>query len=483
MRTTFLPTVVLTAVPWLWVTPSFGGPPPKLALEGGRIIPIVGKVIDKGTVLIEHGKITAIGAEVEVPYDAMVVDVSGKVVMPGMIDAHSDRGMDVPNENAPVTPFLNVYDSIDPSKLYYEDALRDGITSIHMTHGHNTVIGGLSRLIHPIGLTPEEMTQSADVALKISLAPKRDSDRMVQLATLRETFLELDDYVNNLAEKKYEESLEEKDEKIDVGPEEAIERGRALIKFEDYDDKHANLIKLTRGELTAFVYCDMAGDVGRAVALAKKHGFLDRLVFVLGSHCYKAIDELKAAKRPVVLGPELIHRERDSLTGKLIETFVPKVFSDARVPFSVLPSPDSSLAERYLNYQAARCVRGGVPRDRALKAVTLNPAHAVGMGDKLGSLEPGKLANIVVLSGDPLDFSTWVEQVYIKGIKAYERAEDVRLKQLFGTEPPEVGAKPEGDAPTKIDDKPSDADKTDATPPTGGDKTPDTGSPNSDKKN
>ena len=81
-------------------------------------------------------------------------------------------------------------------------------------------------------------------------------------------------------------------------------------------------IRLFRGELTAFVYCDMAGDVGRAIALGKKHGFFDRMVFVLGSHCYKAVDEIKKAKRPVVLGPELVHRERDSLTGKLIEILI-----------------------------------------------------------------------------------------------------------------------------------------------------------------
>lgn len=452
IRTTMWAWAILSAAPLL------AGSPAKLALQGGRIIPVVGAEIAKGTVLIEHGKITAVGENVEIPYDAMVVDVTGKVVFPGMIDAHSSRGMDVPNENAPVTPFLNVYDSIDPSQLYYEDALRDGVTSIHITHGHNTVIGGMSRVVHPIGLTPDEMTQAANVALKISIAPKRRSDRMVQIATLRETFYELADYLEELAEKKYEESLEEKDEEIDVGPDEARKRGKELIKFEDYDDKHANLVKLTRGELAAFVYCEMAGDVGRAIEIAKENGFFDSLVFVLGTHCYKAIDELKEAKRPIVLGPELIHRERDSVTGELTETFVPKVFADARLSFSILPSPSSSMAERYLNYQAARCVRNGVRRSRALKAITLYPAKAIGMGDKLGTLEVGKLANVLVLSGDPLDFNTWVEQVYVKGIKAYERSEDVRLKQLFGDEPEEVAEEPTDTGDKKADEPAGDPD-------------------------
>ncbi len=438
----------------------FGAPPAKVALEGGRIIPVVGDDISKGTVLIEHGKITAVGKHVEVPYDAMVVDVSGKVIFPGMIDTHSARGMDIRNENLPVTPFLDVYDALDPSRLYFEDALRDGITSIHAIVANNCVIGSLSRVIHPIGLTPDEMTLQAPVALKLSVAPKRRSDRMVQMATLRETFLELADYLENLAETKYEESLEKEDKKIDVGPEEARKRGKPLIKFEDYDDAHRNLIKLTRGELGAFIYCGIAGDVGRAVKLAKDNGFFGRSTLVLGDACFKAVSEIKEAGRPVVLDPDLLYRERDPITGDIKETFIPKVFADAGVAFSLLPYPNNSLAERYLNYQAARCVRNGVDRKTALESITINPAKALGVGDRIGSIEVGKVANLVVFSGDPLDFESWVDMVYINGIRAYERKDDVRLKQLFGDEPAEVT---EGEAPedekkkgAEADDKPAD---------------------------
>ncbi len=413
-------------------------PPAKLALQGGRIIPVVGKEIASGTILIEHGKIAAVGQDVEIPYDAMVIDVKGKVLFPGMVDAHSSRGLDIPNEHLPVTPFLDVYDALDPSRLYFEDALRDGITSIHVIVANNCVIGGVSRVVHPIGRTPREMTQGVQTALKLSVAPKRRSDRMVQMATLRETFLELSDYLDELAETKYEQSLEDKDEKIDVGPDEARERGRKLIRSDDYDDKHANLVKLTRGQLGAFVYCETGGDVGRAIKLAKDNGFFDRMTLVLGSSCYKAVDEIKASKRPVILGPELIHRQRNAVTGEITETFVPKVFADARIKFSLLPHPNGSLGERYLNYQAARCIRNGVTRKKALAAITINPARAIGMKDRIGSLEVGKLANIVVFSGDPLDFNSWVDQVYINGIRAYSRDTDVRLKRLFSDDASEV---------------------------------------------
>ena len=422
---------------------AHGVPPAKVALQGGRIIPVVGEEIAKGTILIENERITALGEHVEVPYDAMVVDVSGKVLFPGMIDPHSSRGLDIANENLPVTPYLDAYDALDPSKLYFEDALRDGITSIHVIVSNNCVIGGLGRVVHPIGLTPDEMTLQPTTGLKIGVSPKQGSDRLVQMATLRETFRELKDYLDKLAEQKYEESLKKKEEEIDVGPDEAIKRGKELVRPEDYDDAHRNLVKLTRGELGAFIYCDRASDVARTIGVAKENGFFTRSVLVLGPDCFKAIDEIKAAGRPIVLFSDLIYRERDPVSGKIAETFVPKVFADAGVAFSLQPNPDASLAERYLNNQASRCVRNGIARKTALESITINPAKAVGVGDRVGSLEVGKIANIVVFNGDPLDFDTWVDLVYIKGIKAYDRTTDVRLKQLLGEEPKEVAEKPE----------------------------------------
>ncbi len=455
----------------LIATATFASPPAKIALKGGRIIPIVGEDIPVGTILIEHGKIKAVGKDVEIPYDAMVVDVTGKVVMPGMIDAHSARGLDIRNENLDVTPFLDVYDAIDPSKLYFEDALRDGITTIHAIVGHNCVIGGLSRAIHPIGITPDEMTQQPSVSLKLSVAPQNRSDRMAQLATFRETFRELAEYLDDLAETKYEESLEKKDEKIKVGPDEAKKLGKDLIKPEDYDDKHRNLVKLTGGQLGAFVYAGRAADIAAAESLAKQHGFFDQTTLVLGPRCYKAIEEIKATGRPVVLDSQLLYREENPITGKITETFIPKVYADAGVAFSLLPSGDTSLAERYLNYQAARCVRNGIARKTALEAITINPARAIGIGDRFGSIEVGKTANVVVMSGDPLDFSSWVDLVYINGIRAYERESDVRLKQLLGEEKPEIpeqvkGEKNEG-APVdpKAGHSKGDADKLEAPAP------------------
>lgn len=442
--------------PLLWPAPlvlaatAVAAPPPpeKVALTNVRIIPVVGDVIAKGTVLIERGKIAALGTGVEVPYDARVFDLAGKTVFPGMFIAHTPAGLDVPNEARPVVPHLDVYDAIDPSQAFFEDCLRNGVTAVHVMQGNDTVIGALSRVVRPIGLTVSEMTIAEGRHLKLSAAPRGGSDRMVQMATLRETFLELDDYLAGLAERRYEEKLKDEDKQIDVAPAEAKKRGRELIRAEDVDDQHRNLLRLryagqvrVAGEdgpklfepLGAFIYCGAAMDVAAAVRFAKDHGFFDRSVLVVEAECHKAIAELKAAARPLVLTPEMVYRETDPITGKVSETFAPRKYYDAGLQFAVVPG-DASLAEGLPNYQAARLIRHGIPRDEALRTITLNAARALGLEARLGSLEVGKDASLVVFSGDPLDFTSVVEMVFIDGIPAYERAKDVRLRRLLTIE-------------------------------------------------
>lgn len=432
-------------------------PPEKVALTNVRIITVSGEEIPKGTILIESGKITAVGTDVELPYDAMEVDLEGKVVMPGLIDPQSWNGLDIANESQSVVPFLDVYDAMDPSRLSFEEALRDGITTVHVTQGHNTVIGGQTRVVRPIGLSVDEMTVAPSVALKMSMSPRGNSDRMRHVATFRETFLELDDYLARLAERKYEEKLAAEDKKVDVGPAEARERGKELITDQDYDDQHANLVRLRRGDIDAWIYIGNAMDVAPAVKLAVDQGFLKNTVFIAGSETFRAMGELKEAGRPVVLPEQLTYRERDEITGEIEEYFLPKLYHDAGLMFALQPNPNNSIAERYLTYQAALCVRNGIPRNVALKAITLNPATMLGLGDRLGSIEVGKTANLTVYSGDPLDFNSWVEHVYIDGILAYDRAKDPRLTELLkaeeknkqdaaAKEAAEKPAAPEGDA-------------------------------------
>ena len=328
-----------------WAAP----PVERVALTNAKIIPISGPVIEKGTVLIDRGKIASVGKDVEAPYDARVFDLSGKILFPGMVVAHTARGMDVANEPRPVVPQLDAGDALDPSQLFFEDCLRLGHTTVHVIVANNTVIGGVGRVVRPIGLTVDDMTIAEPAFLKLSMSNR--FDRMMQMAQLRGAFAELDDYLNRAAEEAYEKKLKDEDKKIDVGPAEARKRGRDLLKAEDIEEQYRNLLRLRGGQvrvegtdgptlfkpLGAFVYCDRAMDVAHAVEVAKANGFFDRTVLVLGPECYKAIDELKAAARPVVLLPELVHRELNPLTGEVRETFAPKRIYDAGLKFALLP--------------------------------------------------------------------------------------------------------------------------------------------------
>ncbi len=408
-----------------------------VAVRGGRVITVEGDEIDDGVVLVRDGRIAAVGsrAAVQVPYDAQVIDATGKVVFPGFVLAHTSAGMDRPNESLPITPFLDVADAVDPGSLAFEEALRDGITSLHVLQGHDTLIGAVGRVVRPMGLTQDEMTVRAPSALKLSVGGKRAYDRIRERARLREAFAELQDYLDRVAERRFEEEEKAAGRTDPVAPATARERGRALVRAEDLDDQHRNLWLLTQGQLDASVYCAAARDVDYAVAMALEMGFLERTTFVLGGDAWRAAAVLKEAGRPVVVDG-LVHREEDPVTGEERETFVPRALLEAGLEPALLVDPDASFAERFLWYQAARCVREGLPRDAALKAITLWPARAIGMGDRVGSIAPGKDANLLILSGDPLSARTHVERVLLEGRLVYERDKDHRLRRLVTGEEP-----------------------------------------------
>src|ERR1700682_5709226 len=113
----------------------------RVAIKGGRILPVAGPPIDGGVVLINKGKIEAVGKDVAIPADAKVIDATGKVVVPGFIEAHSIRGMDQANEANPNVPFLSVVDAIDPSQDYFEECRRNGVTTVAVVPGNNTMFG------------------------------------------------------------------------------------------------------------------------------------------------------------------------------------------------------------------------------------------------------------------------------------------------------------------------------------------------------
>ena len=204
------------------------------------------------------------------------------------------------------------------------------------------------------------------------------------------------------------------------------------------------LTKLLKGDMIAFIYCELAMDVPQALKLIQEYKL--QAVLVLGPDCYKAAKQVAAAKLPVVLDPTLVFWEADPRTGEERQVILPKVYREAGVPVlfqttgigpgsSYRPAPLSpTVGTNHLWYQAATAVKYGTPADEALAAVTLKAAQAVGVGAAVGSLEPGKDADLVILTGDPLKLDTWVQTTIVGGKVVYEREQDRKLKALLKPE-------------------------------------------------
>ena len=367
-----------------------------VAIKGARVLTVSGPELGNATVLVRAGKIEAVGKDLEIPWDARVIDGAKKVVIPGFVEAHTSRGTDRPNERLASVPFVSTFDSINPVDPFYEDSLRQGITTLCIMPGNDTMIGGQGCVVRPTGVTTESMMVVKNVAMKISLRPRPGVSRMAHLAALRK---ELGDAAEMVKEKKA-----------------------------DADPRREPMARLLKGLLTAYIYCPTASDVHRALDLAETYKLKVKLV--LGRDGWKAAAEIAKKGVDVVLDPELEYWETDEERHDEVRRFggTPLAKAGVRYAFQTDAMPYGS---GYLWYQAATSVKNGLSRAEALRAATLAPAEILGLAGRIGSIEKGKDANLVVLTGDPLDAQSWVETVLIEGKVVYERAKDEKLKRVM----------------------------------------------------
>jgi len=437
----------------------------KLAIKAGTVITEAGaEPIENGVIVIENGRITAVGADAKVPWDAKVIDAPEMTAFPGFVEAYSPRGMDRPNENIDVAPFLDVRDSIDPVNFYFEDSLRWGVTTINVQQGPDCVIGGQGRVVKPYGMTVEAMTVENNAGIVLSASPKRGNSNATQAQALRKAFTELRQALEELVQEQRDGDDRARREALYQGRDLEGEKakGRAmtgagwtvegldLVPRGEVDEKLEPLLALVEGDVPAFFYCGEPMNVHQALEIARENGFLARTTLVLDASCWKAADVIAEAGVPVVLSSELVDRERDPITGEEIETFVPGVFAEKGVPFAL---SSTNASTQSLWYQAAMAVGLGLTREQAIQAVTSTPASFLGLGKRVGSLEVGKEGNVVLFSGDPLSVTSFVERVVIDGEDAYDRSTDVRVKQLLeGTQPPGTAAAAELDEKGHVHD-------------------------------
>ncbi len=389
-----------------------GKNPGIVVIKAKHILPISGAEIIDGLIIIEGGKIKAIGQNLNIPQGAEVKDMGESWVTPGLIEAHTTFAMgdrysrpDTDETSNPNTAHLMILDGINPFAKSFTYAARSGVTASMVAPGRSNVIGGQTAVIKHRGNTVEEMAVRTSAGVKFSLGegPKQTygakgklpSTRMGSAYVVRKAFLDAEEY---LAKK---QSAAKKNEK---------ENTPTPLKK---DLNLEVLASLLEGAATAFFECYRADDIMTALRLIDEFNL--KAVLVGATEGYRLADEI--AKRdvavicsPIGVGPRRMETQEASyLNAARLDKAGVKVVIKADEALGV-----GQLQE--LPLMAAFAVKGGMERVKAMRAITLTAAEVLGVADRIGSLEPGKDADIIIFDGDPLHYKTRVLQVFIDGI-------------------------------------------------------------------
>ena len=384
------------------------------AIINGKVYTMAGEVLEKGIVLIEDGKIKAVGTDIDVPENAEVIDAEGKIVTPGIIDAHTHvgigeegigwEGSDYNEVSDPVTPHLRAIDAINPEDEGFKDAIKGGITTVMTGPGSANVIGGENLVMKTHGRTVEDMLIYTPSGLKGAFGenpkrvygqrsvPKLPGTRMGTAAVMRKALVDAQNYINQI--------------------EKAEEEGKPAER----DLAKESLARLIKKEIPLRAHAHRADDILTILRIAKEFD-----IDVTLEHCtegHKIADKIAEAGVPAVVGPSLTARSKYELKDKTFKT--PGVLTEAGVKVALM-TDHPVIPVNYLPICAGLAVRQGMKEIDALKAITINAAEILGVADKVGSLEEGKDADVVIFDGHPLETMTKVTTVLVNG-------EDVTLE-------------------------------------------------------
>lgn len=390
-----------------------------IAITGGTVYPVSGPKIDNATVLIRDGRIAAVGTSVAVPADAARIDATGKWVTPGLFDSGTQIGLteisavQETNEASfrgnDVSASFNVAAGINPASQLIPVTRVEGVTTV-LTAPGGGLIAGQAVVVDLAGETVPQMVVRSPVAIVADIAAKDagGGSRAGVLQRLRRVF---------------DDALE-------------YERRRADYRRNQIQDLAAPaadleaLLPVLKGQLPLVVEADRKSDIENALRLAQDYRV--RLVIAGGAEAWMIADRLVAARVPVVLIP-LTNIPSYSQLGARYENAARLVAAGVTV---AIMSGDSHNS-RNIKQEAGNAVSYGLPWDQALRAVTLTPAELWGVARDYGSLEPGKVANVVVWSGDPFEFTTGVERVFIRGKEMPLESRQTLLFERYRKVPPE----------------------------------------------
>jgi len=390
------------------------------AITHAKIFTLSGAPIEDGTVIIRDGKISAVGANVEVPAGSQTIDSKGLQVYPGLFDSITQMGLSEisavsatvdSSETGSFNPDVVAAEAILPSSQHIPVTRAAGITEVLAvpasggfdSGGASGILGGQASAIHLAGWTINDMLLRKSVAMVLNWpAIETQSFDFSTFTIKRKPYSE--------AKQEYEKHVTELTDWLDRARHYALAVGHGGRADFQRDLKLEALIPVTRGELPVLVFADKARDIRNAVEFCDKQKL--KMILAGGSEAYKVKDLLRSKAVSVILRPTLtdLTDEDDPYDRFLTQ---PAELSAAGVRFA-FGSFDNSFARR-LGQQAANAVSHGLLYEEALKAVTLYPAQIFNLADQVGTLEPGRVANIIVTTGDPLELTTDVRYLFING--------------------------------------------------------------------
>jgi len=390
------------------------------AITHAKIFTLTGTPIDDGVLVIRDGKIAAVGTNVDVPAGAQVIDGKGLQVYPGLFDPVTQMGLSEisavsatvdTSETGAFNPDVVAAEAVLPSSEHIPVTRAAGITEVlavpasgGFDSGRSSdILGGQASAIHLAGWTINDMLVKKSVAMVLEW-PKIET-RSFDFATFsRKT----KPYTE--AKQEYDKQTNELSDWLDNARHYAQAWGHGGPAEYQRDLKLEALVPVIRGELPVLVFANRAHDIRNAIEFCDKQKL--KMILAGGAEAYKVKELLRSKSIPVVLLPTLTEPlDEDDAYDRLLTQ--PAELADARVKFA-FGSFDNSFARR-LGQQAANAVAYGLPYQEALKAVTLYPAQIFGLADQLGTLESGKIANVIVTNGDPLELTTDIRYLFIKG--------------------------------------------------------------------
>ena len=422
----------------LMLAPAVAGAADTVAIRGGRIVTVSGPVIEMGTVVISGGTITAVGPSVEIPGGATVIDATGQTVYPGLIDGLTTLGLveigsvagsvDT-TETGDVNPHAEAWIAVNPHSELLPVARANGITAA-LAAPAGGLISGQSALLRLAGTTPEALTVKTPVAMHMVYPTGRpvfDLSRLFEEPELK-TFEEREKDRKRNQEKELKRLGNLLEEAKAYGAARAAARAGSIAPPKP-DLPMDALAPVARGEVPVVMRVDAEEDIRGAVRFAEEQGL--KLVIAGGLEAWRVADLLKQKDVAVLVNVDrLPRRESDPYDAAYAN---PAALQRAGVRFAIVS--DDASQSRNLPYEAAMARAYGLGADAALRAITLSPAEIFGVAERMGTIAPGRDADLFVATGDIMDPRTEVTHVLIDGQEQPLETRHTRLYEQFKNRP------------------------------------------------